>query len=170
MPRALPLPAPSRLSVRRFRADLARILRRVAMDGDYVVVTRRGASVAAVVPPRALELLDAAGATVSGRSPTGTRVPVRGHFRPNLAAVLREARADGAYVVLTRRGAPVAAVVSMAVLDLLDAAGGDLATRFLVATEGIHDLATAAADVAPRTGPTAAPARHPRRPPVPRPG
>ena len=165
---ATPLRTPSRLSVRRFRADLARTIRRVATEGDYLLLTRRGAPVAAVVAPGALELLAAGGAVSPGRSPTVTRVPVRHGFRPNLAGVLRRIAADGEYVVLTRRGVPVAAVVPVGLLDLLDAAAGDLATRFLAATGDLHDLEAAAPDVTPRTDSTTAPPRRSRRPPVPR--
>lgn len=166
---ALPLRAPSRLSVRRFRADLAGALRRVATDGDYVVLTRRGAPVAAVVPTGALGLLAAADARSSGRSPTLTRVPVRYGFRPILAGVLRRVAADGGYVLLTRRGVPVAAVVPLVVLDLLDAADRAFAARAVAASQDLHDLEAAVPDVAPRTDSAPASPHRPRRPAVPPP-
>ncbi|MCC7137598.1 MAG: type II toxin-antitoxin system Phd/YefM family antitoxin [Planctomycetes bacterium] len=63
-----PLRPPSRVPLRRFRADLAGTLRRVATDGEYVVLTRRGVVVAAIVPPGALEMLAAADALFAGRA------------------------------------------------------------------------------------------------------
>jgi prevent-host-death family protein len=164
MPPVSPLRVPSRASIRRFRGDLAGTLRRVATDGEYVVLTKRGSLAAAVVPVGVLDLLAATNDVPRG----GSRVPVRYGFRPNLATVLHRVAAEGEYVVLTRRGVAMAAVVPLVVLDLLDAAEGDLATRFLAATEDLHDLATAALDVAPRTGSAAPAPRRPRRPSVPR--
>jgi len=71
-------------------------------------------------------------------------------FRADLASVLGRVRKDGSYVVVTRRGRPVAAVVPVGVLDLIRAADAPLRARFEAAVADLHDLATAAPDVAPQ--------------------
>lgn len=96
-------------------------------------------------------------------------------FRADLAGTLRRVVADGEYVVLTRRGAAVAAVVPLGALDLLDAADALFAGRAGAASAELHDLATAAPDAAPSTGTVAAPTGgdgrgRGRRPTVPRRG
>jgi len=154
--------------VRRFRADLAGTLRRVVAGGEYVVLTRRGAPVAAIIPPGALALLDAADDRSPGRSLKVTCVPVRYGFRPNLAEVLRRIVADGAQVVLTRHGVPVAAVVAAIVLDQIDVADRLLAQRANEAREDLDDLEAAALDVAPRKDSVMASPRRSGRPAVPR--
>jgi prevent-host-death family protein len=95
-------------------------------------------------------------------------------FRANLARTLRRVAADGEYVVVTRRGVPVAAVVPVGLLDLLEAAEGLLARQTLAGAGDVHDVASAAADVPPRapsiTGPNARPrVCRPRRADVSRP-
>lgn len=70
-------------------------------------------------------------------------------LRADLASVLGRVREDGTFVVVTRRGAPVAAVVPVGVLDLLRAVADPLAERGHAAAMEVHDLATAAPDVAP---------------------
>lgn len=149
--------------MRRFRPNLAAVLRRVYADGAYVVLTWRGTAVASVVPVGALDLLLATGASL----PEGTRVPVR-RFRRDLPVALRQVRDEGTYVVLTRRGVPAATVVPLAVLDLLDAADATFTERVEAACHDLHDLATAVPDVAPTTNSTTASPRRSRRPPVPR--
>jgi len=79
---------------------------------------------------------------------TPLNLPVRA-LRANLAATLRRLGADGEYVVLTRRGVPLAAIVPLGALDMLDAADALFAERARAATGGLHDLATAAPDVTP---------------------
>jgi prevent-host-death family protein len=74
-------------------------------------------------------------------------------FRADLASVLGRVRRDGTYVVVTRRGKAVAAVVPVGVLDLIRAAEAPLRARFEAAVADLHDLATAAPDVAPPVGP-----------------
>jgi prevent-host-death family protein len=96
-------------------------------------------------------------------------------FRENLARTLRRVAGDGEYIVVTRRGAPVAVVVPMGVLDLIDATEALLARRTLAAAGDLHDEATASADVPRRvpsgTSPNGRPVNHPaRRGAVPRPG
>lgn len=162
-PLLTPLVPALRVPVRRFQANLAAVLRRVRADGEYGVLTRRGAALGGVVPVGALDLLVAAGASLRG----GTRVPVR-RFRRDLPAVLRQVRDDRAYVVLTRRGVPVAAVVPVAVLDQLDAVDSTFTERAVAASHDLHDLEAAAPDVAPRTDSATAPPRRSHRPPVPR--
>lgn len=73
-------------------------------------------------------------------------------FRADLASVLGRVRKDGDYVVVTRRGRPVAAVVPVGVLDLIRAVEAPLRERFEAAVADLHDLATAAPDVAPQPG------------------
>jgi len=64
-------------------------------------------------------------------------------------------------VVLTRRGVPLAAIVPLGALDMLDAADALFAARSRAATGGLHDLATAAADVVPPTPPDPGPDSRP---------
>ncbi|MFM8387610.1 MAG: type II toxin-antitoxin system prevent-host-death family antitoxin [Planctomycetia bacterium] len=73
-------------------------------------------------------------------------------LRADLASVLGRVRDDGTYVVVTRRGAPVAAVVPVEVLDLIRAVADPLALRGKAAAADVHDLATAAPAVAPGPG------------------
>ncbi len=147
-PLLTPLAPPLRVPVRRFRPNVAGVLRRVCADGAYVVLSRRGIAIASVVPVGVLDLLAATDEGLRG----GTRVPVR-RFRRDLPAVLRRVRDEPAYVTLTRRGLPVAVVVPLHVLDLLDATEALLARRNLAAAGDLHDAATAARDVLPRAGP-----------------
>lgn len=79
-------------------------------------------------------------------------------LRADLASVLGRVRDDGTYYLVTRRGAPVAAVVPVGVLDLLRAAAAPLTERGQAAAADVHDLVTAAPDVAPEPGsPTGSP-------------
>ncbi len=73
-------------------------------------------------------------------------------LRADLASVLGRVRDDGTYIVVTRRGEAVAAVVPVGVLDLLRAVADPLAERGQAAAADVHDLATAAPDVAPEAG------------------
>lgn len=96
-------------------------------------------------------------------------------FRANLAAALRRVAGGGEYLVVTRRGVPIAAVVPTGVLDLLEATEALLARRNLAAAGDLDDVAAAAADVRPRAPPSTGPNRRPverraRRRAVPRSG
>lgn len=83
-----------------------------------------------------------------------SRISAR-RFRENLAATLGRVATDGRYVIVTRRGVPVAAVVPLGVLHLLDATEFALARRTLAAARDVHDVTTAACDVPPRATPAA---------------
>lgn len=85
-----------------------------------------------------------------------SRVPLR-RLRAELAATLRQVAEGGEFVVVTRRGEPLVAVVPLAALATIDAAGALLARRALAAAAGLPDLASALADL----GPPGAPARGP---------
>lgn len=85
-----------------------------------------------------------------------------------MASVLGRVREGGTYVVVTRRGAPVAAVVPVGVLDLVQAADAPLRARFEAAVADVDDLATAAPDVGPQPRPATGPPDPSGGPGVPR--